>query len=79
MANSKGQAMAHGHSAGAQGHGGHHKKDMLHGSGVVSHKSDHMRSMIGRSNDTMLGGMGQSGGPGMIGDSGMGAPSGMPM
>lgn len=45
MAKSKGQApMMHGHSPGGSfGHGGHHKKDMIH-SPVAS--SDHMRSPI---------------------------------
>lgn len=30
MAKSKGQAMAHGHSHGSFGHGGHHKKDAVY-------------------------------------------------
>lgn len=83
MAMSKGQAkgehgpMANrGHSAGHLGHGGHHRK---HFDSIGSnHKHDHMRSMIGRSAETMNGPQGAPGGPGMIGDSGMGM-SGMPM
>ncbi len=52
MAKSKGQPKAHGHSGGAFGHGGHHKKD-----NIYSHDhSDHMTGS-GHTEETSTAGM----------------------
>ena len=65
--NSKGMAMARGHSKGHFGHGGVHAK----GGSVTAHGSnsphnDHLRSMIARGGAEMNGThMGEMGGPGI--------------
>ena len=70
MAKSKGQDGGRGHSKGPFGHGGHHPIASS-SPGIPSHKTDHMRSMHGRSDQTMNGPMPQAGGLGAVQD-GMG-------
>jgi hypothetical protein len=67
MAKSKGQMKDHGHSHGPFGHGGHMKAHEATPS-IPSHKADHMRSMVGRGDQTVNGPMPMSGGASAIQD-----------